>query len=271
MENLKKFGHILIRLLVLVLMFFLSIFIFEKIKALDSFIDLTGNLFLCLPVFLTYFIFKDYKRYDLRLKDKKALKNFAFGSLIGILSMTLVFIGDVLLKRIEVVGIQNAFASQGFYKYLILMLGVGIGEEMLSRGYMQNMVSHFSNRYLGILLPGLVFAALHFFNPGALANPLPAINLFLVSIVFALLTLYKSLWAAIGYHFTWNFFQGGVFAMSVSGTGQAANTLFVINVINDDLIYGGDFGPEGGLLVTGVLLAAIIFLYFKYGKDKEIK
>lgn len=59
--------------------------------------------------------------------------------------------------------------------------------------------------------------------------------------------------------------------MSVSGTGQAANTLFVINVINPDLVYGGDFGPEGGLLVTGVLLAAIIFLYFKYGRAKELK
>lgn len=268
MEKLKKVGSIFIRFLILILMFFASAFVLEKFHILTWLIDRLGNLYICIPVFLTYFLFRDYKRYSLGLKAQGGLGDFFLGALIGIISISLVFVFDILLKRVEVASINNLLASRNFYSYLLLMLGVGLGEEVLSRGYMQNMLWHFTDKYLAVFVPAIIFASLHFFNPGALNNPLPAINLFLISIVFAMLTIYKSLWAAIGYHFTWNFFQGGVFGMNVSGTGLV-QSVFTINVLKDDLVYGGEFGPEGGLLVTVLCVLTIMVLYRAYNKKSR--
>jgi hypothetical protein len=72
-----------------------------------------------------------------------------------------------------------------------------------------------------------------------------------------------NIWMCIGYHITWNYFQGYVFGFKVSGTNSQGmlTTVFPKNSI----LNGGAFGPEGGLFVTIVILLGILFvkLYYK--------
>ncbi|MDO5028429.1 MAG: CPBP family intramembrane metalloprotease [Bacillota bacterium] len=270
MNKLKKISNIGLRIILLILISGLFLQVLSKFPVLHPIIMNTGNVFLLISVLITYFIFRDQKRYSLKLKDQKLGLNFLKGSLLGIISMTIIFLVNIITGRIQVLSLANVFEDKNFYFYLTRMIGVGIGEEVFTRGYLQNMIKHFSNIKIAVLLPSLVFSALHFANPGALSNPLPAINLFLVSIVFALLCLYfDSIWPAIGYHFTWNFFQGGIFAMHVSGT-RAESSLFIIKILKDDLVYGGTFGPEGGLVVTGVLIITLFLLYKKFAQRKSL-
>lgn len=268
MELLKRIGNIALRIVLLFLaLTFVSTILFY-VPFMAPLVTITGNLVMVLPVIIAYFILRDNKRYSLLVKDKIWINNFFKGSVIGIVSIGVVFLINLLRGSIEISSVNNVLTDSHFYVFLIMMLGVGIGEEVFSRGYMQNMSIYFGNIPLGIIIPSGVFALLHFLNPGALNNPIPTVNLILISIVFALMTLFtNSIWMAIGYHFTWNFFQGKIFGMNVSGL-VIPNPLFQLNLKNNDLFYGGQFGPEGGLLVTIVLLISLGLMYYGYKNRK---
>ena len=80
-----------------------------------------------------------------------------------------------------------------------------------------------------------------------------------------------SIMMAIGYHLTWNFFQGNVFGLSVSGIdGQGIIT--VLN-IKDNIVTGGAFGPEAGILTTIVIIFTFLFInrYAKRAKFESKK
>lgn len=268
MQLLKRIGNIALRIVLLFLALTLVSTILFYVPFMAPLVTITGNLVMVLPVIIAYFILRDNKRYSLLVKDKIWINNFFKGSVIGIVSIGVVFLINLLRGSIEISSVNNVLTDSHFYVFLIMMLGVGIGEEVFSRGYMQNMSIYFGNIPLGIIIPSGVFALLHFLNPGALNNPIPTVNLILISIVFALMTLFtNSIWMAIGYHFTWNFFQGKIFGMNVSGL-VIPNPLFQLNLKNNDLFYGGQFGPEGGLLVTIVLLISLGLMYYGYKNRK---
>lgn len=268
MQLLKRIGNIALRIALLFLALTLVSTILFYVPFMAPLVTITGNLVMVLPVIIAYFILRDNKRYSLLVKDKIWINNFFKGSVIGIVSIGVVFLINLLRGSIEISSVNNVLTDSHFYVFLIMMLGVGIGEEVFSRGYMQNMSIYFGNIPLGIIIPSGVFALLHFLNPGALNNPIPTVNLILISIVFALMTLFtNSIWMAIGYHFTWNFFQGKIFGMNVSGL-VIPNPLFQLNLKNNDLFYGGQFGPEGGLLVTIVLLISLGLMYYGYKNRK---
>ena len=71
----------------------------------------------------------------------------------------------------------------------------------------------------------------------------------------------ENLWMCIGYHITWNYFQGDVFGFLVSG--NVTDSIYTINTISPNIINGGSFGPEGGLVVT-ILLVITIFIIYRF-------
>jgi len=77
-------------------------------------------------------------------------------------------------------------------------------------------------------------------------------NIFLVGILFAYMFIKTgNLWMPIGYHITWNFFQGNVFGFSVSGITMEG--VYAVEYLEDNIITGGNFGLEGGVLATVVI------------------
>ncbi len=63
----------------------------------------------------------------------------------------------------------------------------------------------------------------------------------------------------IGYHITWNYFQGDIFGFLVSG--NVTDSIYTIRTINSNIINGGSFGPEGGIVVTALLIVTILITY----------
>jgi hypothetical protein len=66
----------------------------------------------------------------------------------------------------------------------------------------------------------------------------------------------------IGLHITWNFFQGTVFGLPVSGLNPFGATFLSVEQDGPGLWTGGSFGPEGGMLgpaamIVGTLLIAL--------------
>lgn len=142
---------------------------------------------------------------------------------------------------------------------LIVTLGwvvQGAAEETLTRGWLMGVVGARYKPWLGVLISSLMFMLLHGLNPNI--GPLPLINLFLFGVFTALWVLWEGgLWGVCAQHAVWNWAQGNVFGMEVSGGASSGPILWNLQEAGPDLITGGAFGPEGGLAVTGILLVSI--------------
>lgn len=187
-------------------------------------------------------------------------KEFITGLLFGIVSMTIVFMALLLSGNATVTSWTPVFSLNTLI-YLVLYILVGFAEEIFGRGYIMATLRQTRNIPVVILVSAIIFALLHGMNPGI--GILPLINLTIFGILFAY-TYLKSgnIWMAIGYHITWNYFQGNVFGFKVSGTNTGG--ILTTTYENNTIINGGDFGPEGGLFVTAILLLGFVFVTYYY-------
>ncbi|MGB5078440.1 MAG: CPBP family intramembrane glutamic endopeptidase, partial [Sphingorhabdus sp.] len=76
----------------------------------------------------------------------------------------------------------------------------------------------------------------------------------------AIYMLTRRLWAAIGLHMAWNFTQGGIFGVAVSGFETSGLLKPVME--GPDLLTGGAFGAEASL--PAICLCTATGFYFLY-------
>jgi membrane protease YdiL (CAAX protease family) len=210
-----------------------------------------------------------YKRpfKDMGLSRRNFIKELAFGSLFGIVLMTLVFLILFITGQLKVEAVNiRALLSFGVIAGLVQFIFVGFFEEILGRGYIMTAFKTTRNKYVIILSSAVIFAVMHILNPNVTA--LSIINLFLSGILFAIMFIKMGrLWAPIGMHITWNFFQGNIFGINVSGL----NTPSVIDsrFTGIGFLTGGEFGAEGGLVATVVIALGMAYMLFKFNEPDE--
>ncbi len=176
-----------------------------------------------------------------------------------------IVIGVILIGVVAVIGIfSGAFEYKGISSFSIPMiifyfLGYiiqGASEEILIHGYYMTSVARKSDTFYALFISSFVFALFHMGNNGV--NIVAFINLFLFGLLMGLYILKRgNIWGICAIHSVWNFIQGTVMGLSVSGTHKSSS-IFTFEVKEGyNLVTGGDFGPEGGLIVTLVLLIAV--------------
>jgi membrane protease YdiL (CAAX protease family) len=144
---------------------------------------------------------------------------------------------------------------------ITLFIIVALNEEIMIRGYVLGNLSESYNRYSALLISAAIFMLLHLAN--AHLSPIALLNLFLAGVLLGVYYIFqRNLWFSIGLHFTWNFFQGPVYGFEVSGL--KTDRIFHSSVKGSALITGGDFGFEGSLLATVIILLMIYFIHQKY-------
>lgn len=196
-------------------------------------------------------------------------KDFLFGLFLGAASITIIFFFLLLSGNLKMI---NGFAEPEFSMFtlvfLIIFIFVGFFEEMFFRGYiMKTMASRRNKKWLIYVVSALIFSLVHGTNPNV--SLLGLINILLVGILFAyMFDKTKSLLLPIGYHITWNYFQGNVFGFPVSGINP--HGLYKVDVSDGStLLTGGAFGLEGGLMATVLILFGFIATYL-YVKNEKI-
>ena len=98
-------------------------------------------------------------------------------------------------------------------------------------------------------------------NPGATRTSALAIALEAGILLGAAYAATERLWVPIGLHIAWNFTEGSVFGMSVSGLNKVTG-LIQGSLQGSRLLTGGAFGPEASIVAVAVcLLGALYFLY----------
>ena len=145
---------------------------------------------------------------------------------------------------------------------LILAVGwlvQGAGEEVVFRGlFLQSIAARFGP-LAGIVVSSGLFALAHGLNANLTA--LGFANLALFGILACLYALREgSLWGVCAIHSAWNWSQGQIYGLAVSGNSQGVGSLLGLRAGGLDVLTGGQFGPEGGLAVSIALLVGCVFL-----------
>jgi len=144
---------------------------------------------------------------------------------------------------------------------VIFILGAAF-EEAFLRGYALQTFSRAGLAAFGAFLTSLIFATMHNGNPGA--NPLSWLNTFLAGIWFTVAYFKtRDLWFPFGLHLAWNWFQGSIFGISVSGLDWLAPApLMKATDSGPAWLTGAGYGLEGGIACTFALIFSIALIYF---------
>ena len=219
------------------------------------------NLFLTIFVALLGYLFA--RKYQKRNKESLGLINNSKNYLKGILIGLLMILSVVLLLKISGFAEFTTNISQVSWPiFVIFILGwaiQGFEEELITRSILMNYFAVNNGVMGGIIINSLIFAILHLGNPAF--GILPFINIMLIGIVFSLLFyISDNIFLPAAVHSFWNFAQGNIFGIEVSGMDEINNTIFKTKLMGSDLISGGAFGFEGSIFVTLVEIIMILVI-----------
>lgn len=234
---------------------------------LDSSISMLLSLYTTILTSLVVFYIalkKDgFTLESLGLKKKNVLKRYLLGLLIGFLTLSISLLITYILGGAKYIG----FVFDQPVMLLLFFIGFlfqGFEEELMCRGFMMRGLSRKRALFFSIWFNSFYFALLHIGNPGI--TLLPMINLFLAGLAFSCMAVYfDDLWVASGAHSMWNFAQGNIYGILVSGMSMGP-TVLQFELSGNSIISGGYFGLEGGIGVFIVEIATVALFYYLYKK-----
>ncbi|NLM36399.1 MAG: CPBP family intramembrane metalloprotease [Clostridiales bacterium] len=246
----------------------------KTLTNINTGLGFTLNLLQCLLlIFFTILFWKIFDKRPIRdigmINIKKGYKDLIKGLLFGAISLLVVFAilllsGNIALAR----PLTEPNFNISLITSLILFIFVGINEEMFVRGYCMTVLKQTGKSSVVVIVSSIIFSLMHSLNPGM--NILSYINLFLFGLLTAYMTIKsKNIWLAIGYHITWNYFEGNICGFLVSGL--ETNSLFTLEKVTPNILNGGSFGPEGGLVVTFILLLSYLYMWKVYKPELEAR
>ena len=220
-----------------------------------------GGMFLVLWIFRKYVDKKSIVSLGIEFPEFKSDLNY--GLLWGAVLIAVGFLILYAAGFITVTAVQ--FPILNLISFFVIFIVVSLNEEIMFRGYVLNNMMTSMNKYIALIISSIIFMAVHLMN--ANLSILGTVNLFLAGLVLGMYYIYmKNLWFSIGMHLTWNFFQGPIFGFEVSG--YETHSVIIQNIQGSEIITGGEFGFEGSIIATVLIISIIIFLYLTY-KNKE--
>lgn len=127
-------------------------------------------------------------------------------------------------------------------------------EELLFRGILFRWIEDFAGSWTALALTAALFGLVHIDNPNATWFSSFAIAVEAGLLLGGAYMLTRSLWAPIGLHAAWNFTQGYVFDIPVSGLPERGLTDATLS--GPVLLSGGRFGLEASLFALVVATIA---------------
>ena len=192
------------------------------------------------------------------------LKGWGLGTLLLLVS----FLGTYILGGLEFVKVDF---SQKTLLYILSLIPFwfiqGGTEELVTRGWLLQTVTNRLNLSWGIAISSSLFSMLHLGNQGVTA--LSLISIVLVGVLMALYMLKTdNIWGVAALHGAWNFAQGNLVGVSVSGQNAGGSLLhFQARTGVPDWLSGGAFGLEGNIVTCVVLVVGIIILRLQLKKE----
>ncbi len=194
-----------------------------------------------------------------------AWREFAVGAAIGfgLFTATIACLWILGNYRVEGLGrIPSAAVLVG------MGLVPGFVEEIIARGIVFRITEESLGTWLAFVISGLLFGGLHLLNPGATWFAAICIALEAGILLAAGYVLTRRLWVPIGMHFAWNFTQGGIFGVAVSGI--KVNGLLRSTLTGPELLSGGAFGAEASIVTVLVCVPIAILLTLRAAQAGQL-
>jgi membrane protease YdiL (CAAX protease family) len=229
----------------------------------DTFIFTIGSVFVVGTIVVTglWVVWIDQRPLtSIGLRTRRPAWEWLRGMLVGagLMGLAVALMAAFDAIRIDGNFLENPARLLGVAGVLLFFLIQGPSEEVVFRGYLLPVLGARGNLTLGIVVSSALFSLSHILNPHF--GFLPIFNIALAGVLFALYALVEEgLWGAFGLHSAWNWVQGNLLGMPVSGF-IFGPSVFTLRVTGPDWLTGGTFGLEGGLVVTGVLALASSWL-----------
>ena len=204
-----------------------------------------------------------------------ALRDLLFGIGLAGLIMGLVYLAEWALGWLtfERYALESGNISQvivSMATMFVVFVIVAWEEELLTRGYWLQNLSTGLNLFWGVLLSSLFFALAHLGNPNASIMAVLGLIAGGIFLAYGYMRTYQ-LWLPIGLHIGWNFFEGTVLGFQVSGLSGLPR-LIIQTVEGPEIITGGAFGPEAGLIILpALLLGAVIMKWYTSDRVSRIE
>jgi uncharacterized protein len=195
------------------------------------------------------------KRAVTELSGQRALRELGAGLALG----ALLFSATVGI--LAALGIYQVTGNNGWQSMLAILPACilsGVLEEVLIRGVVFRILEKWLGSWVALGISAVIFGGLHLLNPGATLLNAAAISIEAGVLLAAAYMLTRRLWLCIGTHIAWNFTQGGIFSVAVSG-GESKG-LLQSRMVGPDWLTGGAFGAEASVVALGICLTVGIAL-----------
>ena len=265
-------GRIKVVWRILIFISLLSLSISPLILIGNSYLQFVGALLILIfGLYLNskYLDKRDFQEYGLILK-KQTFTHLVVGILIGIFSVIVMLLigkntGIVSVSEISSIPELTLLVAFAFKMFLVAIL-----EETFFRGYLiTNLYDGFKSKkaskkevlLISLVASSLLFGLAHFNNNDA--SMISIILLTINGIAWGIpFIMTKNLGLSIGLHMAWNFTQT-LLGFTMSGN-KARSSFYSVENNGSDLLTGGEYGPEAGVLgligYIAMLILSICYL-----------
>lgn len=201
------------------------------------------------------------------VKKDNLISSYLSGMIIGFLMLSGTIIINMVFGAMTFEGINNNLNVKIFILYFSGFIVQGMSEEFIFRGFLMNSIGGKHNIILAVVISSSMFSMAHIMNDGV--TVLALINIMLFGAFMSVYMIYsENIWGVSAIHSIWNFSQGNIFNINVSGT-DSGETLFITHLLEDKpIINGGSFGIEGGIATTIILTLSFVLLFMFIRKKK---
>src|SRR5690349_4145387 len=196
-----------------------------------------------------------------------SVKEFFGGLALGVALFSAVI---AVLWLLRVYHLQARGSTAGLGAGALAALLAATVEETLIRGFLFRILQMFGGTWIALALSSAFFGAAHGFNPGATVTSSVAIALEAGVLLAAAYVVTGRLWFPIGLHAGWNFSEGSLYGLAVSGfTPQNALTLGTLR--GPAILTGGAFGPEASIVAVVLCLFVAVLLLWRAARLNRIQ
>lgn len=245
----------------------------------QSLMDKTSDIHLIFELLSFGFIILTVFRWT-RKVEKRPIRTLGFykenflsalfkGYGLGLSLFILALAGLVVLGQYQFDSIHLDTYSLAFTLFTIpFWILQGTAEELVTRAWLIPQLAKRTNLKVAIIISSSLFTLLHLGNPGI--TFLSAIDLFLFGVAMSLYLLKTdTIWGIAGIHGAWNFAQGNLFGVLVSGQSSGTSIMKFTPQGNQDWLSGGSFGIEGSIVSSIILFLLILYLAYQLKKENE--
>jgi membrane protease YdiL (CAAX protease family) len=185
------------------------------------------------------------------LEGPRAARELAIGLALGTGLFTATIGGIALFGGYRVEGTEPASV---LIAPVAMAVESGVVEEIITRGVIFRILEEWLGTWAALVISSALFGLAHIGNPHATLWSAVSIAVEAGTLLAAAYILTRRLWLAIGIHASWNYAQGAIFGVAVSG--HEAKGLLHGTMLGPTWLSGGEFGAEASAVAVVVCTGA---------------